>query len=150
MTTSPEFTCGLQVRWSDQDLNGHVNNARLMTLIEEVRLRAMVAWGAEPPGPSGPRVVRALDVTFDREVHFGEDVLGRAWITSIGRTSFTVRHELLQGGVLCLRSDAVIVNLSADDGRPTPMTDSLRAVLEAHAVPAPNSDADTPEGGEHS
>ncbi|MDR8018458.1 acyl-CoA thioesterase [Nesterenkonia aerolata] len=144
MTNERIFSCDLQVRWSDQDLNGHVNNARLITLIEEVRLRAMVAWGLAPPGSSGPRVVRALEVMFDREVHFGAPVLSRAWITAIGRTSFTVRHELRQADELCLRADAVIVNLDPQTGRPAGLEEPLRTVLDDHLISADESHPDSP------
>ena len=29
----------MQLRWSDQDALGHVNNARVITLMEEARIR---------------------------------------------------------------------------------------------------------------
>ena len=31
----------IQLRWSDQDLLAHVNNATIMTLVEEARIRAI-------------------------------------------------------------------------------------------------------------
>lgn len=34
------YECDLPVRWSDQDVNGHVNNARVVTLLEELRIAA--------------------------------------------------------------------------------------------------------------
>lgn len=43
MSNAPE-TClefDIELRWSDQDLLGHVNNAKLMTLAEEARIRAL-------------------------------------------------------------------------------------------------------------
>ena len=38
----------LQLRWSDEDALGHVNNARIVTLMEEARIR----W-TQPRGDSG-------------------------------------------------------------------------------------------------
>src|SRR5699024_12528828 len=35
------FEYSPEVRWSDQDMLGHVNNARLITLVEECRVRWM-------------------------------------------------------------------------------------------------------------
>ena len=35
------FETELQLRWSDQDAYGHVNNGRLVTLAEEARVRAL-------------------------------------------------------------------------------------------------------------
>ena len=42
--TPTPFEVGLQLRWSDEDRYGHVNNARLLTLAEEARVRALAAW----------------------------------------------------------------------------------------------------------
>lgn len=30
---------GVLLRWSDQDINGRINNARILTLMEEARIR---------------------------------------------------------------------------------------------------------------
>src|SRR5699024_1295251 len=51
------FRCELQLRWSDQDLLGHVNNARTVTLAEEARVRADTAW-FDDAAKVGSRVVR--------------------------------------------------------------------------------------------
>lgn len=46
----------LELRWSDQDANHHVNNATIVTLLEEVRMRA------PKDITDGLRVVRTLEV----------------------------------------------------------------------------------------
>lgn len=133
--TAPEnaFTCELAVRWSDQDLNGHVNNARVITLVEEARVQADQAWAGLDSGWVGGRVVRRLDVEFDRALHYGHPVAARVWIGRIGRTSFTVCHELSQQGQRCVYAECVMVMI--DDGAPTPVTDEQRAQLVAAQHP---------------
>lgn len=136
---SKVFGCDLQLRWSDQDVNGHVNNARLLTVIEEVRLRAILAWGLEAPRADEPRVVRSLNAVFERPVHYGAGLDGRAWVASVGRTSFTVGHELLQHQLTCVRAEAVIVRLDPSTQRPRPLEDRMRTALEER-VHAPSVD----------
>ncbi|WP_248122554.1 acyl-CoA thioesterase [Micrococcus lacusdianchii] len=63
------FECPVPVRWSDQDANGHVNNARVVTLLEEIRIAAYLAWLDSTPDSGLPRVVRTLTVDFRRAVH---------------------------------------------------------------------------------
>lgn len=136
MSAEP-FTCVLPVRWSDQDLNGHVNNARVITLVEELRISAMRSWYEGLPRRQNVALVRAFDVSFEREVHFGPELLGRAWISRIGRTSFTMGHELVQEGQTCVLLDAVLVSVDGSTGRPAPLDDSLREILERQLRPAP-------------
>ncbi|GMA39080.1 acyl-CoA thioesterase [Mobilicoccus caccae] len=135
MSTVEPYACEVQVRWSDQDINGHVNNARLVTLVEEVRVRALKAWGLPAPGPHRPRVLRSFEVSFDRAVHYGPELTGRAWISRIGVTSFTVGHELLQQGHRCVRLHAVMVLLDPDTHRPLALEPSYRAILERYLIP---------------
>ena len=58
---SNSFSTTLDVRWSDQDLNGHVNNAQSITLMEEARVQAGITWTGTAPSTKTPRVVRALN-----------------------------------------------------------------------------------------
>jgi acyl-CoA thioester hydrolase len=125
-----KFTTSIEVGWSDQDRNGHVNNALAVTLLEEARVRASRAWMGTTPEAGGPRVVRTVDVAFDHELRYAP-VLAKVWISHIGRASYMVAHELYQDGVLCVRGDSVIVNLDAETRRPTPLSADIRETLES-------------------
>ncbi|WP_420098454.1 acyl-CoA thioesterase [Corynebacterium sp.] len=146
-TTGTVFTVDLEFRWSDQDLNGHVNNARAITQMEEARIRATTAWlgtAFSRPGVTSLRVVRALDAVFDREMSYGP-VTGRVWISRIGRTSYTVGHELHQGGRRCAHGEAVIVVLDPTTRLPTPVTDDMRECLSQALVTDSQNDHTTGE-----
>ncbi|NLZ57310.1 MAG: acyl-CoA thioesterase [Corynebacterium sp.] len=133
MSRAPEncFTTVLDVRWSDQDLNGHVNNAQVLTLVEEARVRAVLSWSGTSPDPTTPRVVRALNTLYDDELLYGS-LLARVWISRIGTTSYTVCHELFQENRPCVYAEAVIVVLDRETRSPTPISTELRAQLEPH------------------
>lgn len=121
------FSCQLQVRWSDQDVNAHVNNSRILTLTEEARVQATRAWtGAVPDA----RVVRAMNVSFDHPIHYGLPLDARVWVSRIGTTSFTFSHLLSQDDVPCAYVEAVVVTVDPTTGRPKPLTDQLRTALE--------------------
>ena len=90
--TPTPFEVGLQLRWSDEDRYGHVNNARLLTLTEEARVRALAAWATTTASPDVQRVVRSMEVQYEAPVVYaGPEVTARVWILRIGRTSFTLR-----------------------------------------------------------
>lgn len=136
-TQAPQnaFECNLQLRWSDQDLNGHVNNARVITLVEEARVLAGRIWSGTTPDGSTPRVVRKLDVRFDRAVEYDSPLAARVWIAKINTTSYTVCHELLQDDQSCAYAEAVIVLLDGATRRPTRIPQSLRSNLLQFQAP---------------
>lgn len=138
-TRAPEnaYSCQLQLRWSDQLLHDHIDHVRVLTLIEEARIRAGRVWsGTTPDGGSGEnRVVRSLHTEYERELSYRDDgdgtamIEARVWISRIGTTSYTVGHELFQDGNVCVYAEAVIVVLSKTDGTPTPIPERIRREL---------------------
>lgn len=127
------FRCELQLRWSDQDVLAHVNNARVVTLGEEARVRADQAW-FQDAAKVGSRVVRTQRIDFDAPIHYGPPLYASVWVTRIGRTSFTLIHDLWQDGQRCALIEAVMVDVDPESGRPVPISDADRKLLEAHAV----------------
>lgn len=130
----------IQLRWSDQDVNGHVNNVHILMLMEEARIRATKQWNDTTPGQMGRhRVARALNTSFDREVHYGKATTVWVWIARVGTTSFVFGQLLTQDDQLCVYSEATMVVLDSETGRPTPHDAAFRHQLKAHAGPAYSS-----------
>lgn len=124
----------IQIRWSDQDVNGHVNNARIVTMVEEARVRAVQKWtGTTPDGTGYRRTVRALNTTFDHEVHYGPETIIWVWIPRIGNTSYVVGHLLVQDGRPCVYTEVTIVVIDSNTGKPKAHDDDYRTELEAHS-----------------
>lgn len=123
----------LDIRWSDQDVNGHVNSVKSITLIEEARVRAGVKWAGNVPSREVPRVVRSLNVEFLREVHYGSEIKGLVWISRVGTTSYTVSHELIQDGQVAVFADAPVVVLDRDTRKPATIDPEFRDRLEYYS-----------------
>lgn len=128
---NPVFTTDVAVRWSDQDVNRHVNNARVVTLIEEARLAALAHWlGADGvPDPAQPRVVVSLHLDYLRPVDHGPQLTGRLQVLRVGRTSYTLLCELLQHGQVAARAKTVLVQMDPQTGRAVPLPGPVREVL---------------------
>lgn len=126
----------LQLRWSDQDPNRHVNNASIGTLFEEARIRARSVWNADAsPNTDEKVLVRAQNTTFDREVHYTADTTIWVWISRIGRTSHVVSHLLIQDEVPCVHMEVTVVTIDANTGKPKVPKEEYRQQLEAHSGP---------------
>lgn len=129
-----KFMCEIDLRWSDQDANGHVNNARAITLVEEARVRAALHWTGTVPNGERPRVVRSLNVEFFHPINYGPELWAHVWISRIGSTSYTVHHELHQNGKPCVVAETAIVQLNSDTQKPEPLDDHMRQALASALI----------------
>ncbi|MBL8225651.1 MAG: acyl-CoA thioesterase [Chromatiales bacterium] len=126
------WTETIPVRWGDMDALGHVNNAEYFRYIEQAR----VSWFTARRIPMlenarGPVIVRA-GCEFLRPIVFPATVVVSTEVVSIGRSSFTVRHEIRDAGepaVHYASADAVVVWIDHNQGRSVPLPEPVRAAL---------------------
>lgn len=137
MSHAPEnaLEIDIELRWSDQDLMGHVNNARIMTLVEEARIRAMeqLRQKAGTDEPFGA-VLRTANTDFLLPIEYPGEALVRVWISRIGNTSFVMQHELNQNGQVAATVEATVVKFSVEQQKPEPIADEVRTALESIAA----------------
>jgi acyl-CoA thioester hydrolase len=138
-TPEPEpspFEVTLQLRWSDQDLLGHVNNARIVTLMEEARVRWSRRQLAEHESFGGGLVVASLTVDYLRQLDYRPDMTVLVGVVRIGNRSFTVRHMGYQDGELAFDGKTVMVPLAEDRTSSRELTDAERDALREYLLPA--------------
>ena len=128
----------LQLRWSDQDALGHVNNARIVTLMEEARIRWTREDGETGRFESGT-VVASIQIDYTRPLYYQPEMLIRMGISRIGNKSFTVRGIGYQDGQPVFDSTTVMVPLAADGVSSRLLTDQERKWLEASLIGPDNS-----------
>lgn len=123
-----------RVQWGDMDALGHVNNARYLTWFETARISLFERVGLVGPsakGAVGPILAR-IACDFRAPVVYPATVTCVCRVVSLGRTSFVLDHAVLQDGKAVAQGEGVIVVLDYESGQKVPLTDPLRAALEAH------------------
>ena len=82
-------------------------------------------------------ILARLEVDYLRQLRYrvGERLCVRTRVLRLGRTSLTVRQELVQDGEVAIRADAVLVlfDFATDSSRP--LTDAERAYWSRFAAP---------------
>ncbi|WP_255769092.1 acyl-CoA thioesterase [Pseudarthrobacter sulfonivorans] len=133
------FEMVVPLRWSDQDLNGHINNARIVTLMEEARVRWLNIDAAADGLDSfrGPKVVASLNVEYKLPVNYEDELTLLLDITRIGNGSFSVRHTGSQRGATAFIGTTVIVPLDPDSNRSRKLTAAETAYLARYAEKTP-------------
>lgn len=139
------MTIPLQMRFSDVDSYGHINNVIVVRYFEDARVRLI----SLPLPPGGGREAEeattlrdALDgaltvvvhqsVDYHRQVFFrAEPIHVRTWVSRVGDSSFTIDYSLQEenGSVVYAGGETVMVLLDPDTGRSRKLTEQHRALL---------------------
>jgi acyl-CoA thioester hydrolase len=116
----------VQVRFSDLDLLGHVNNAVYLTYTEISRLVYFQSLALELADVSG--VVARVEIDYKKPVLLGQQVEVGCRVKAFGRTSFRMQYRIEADGGLAALSETVQVWLEA--GRPAPLPLAFREAVQ--------------------
>ena len=140
------------LRWSDLDAYGHVNNARMLSLLEEARIQAFWvsddtsehAAGASTavldatPGATTITLIARQEVEYLAPIPYQRQPVDiELWIGHMGGASLDVCYEVyspvgIEPRVLYTRAVTTIVLVDAETERPRRMSDAERAAWEPY------------------
>ncbi|MDF0532296.1 thioesterase family protein [Tsukamurella sp. 8F] len=129
----PKKTVEIQMRWSDMDLNAHVNNVLFLRYLEEARIRFMTdVWQAQTGDVAV--LVAHQEIDYVRPLVYAlEPARFDIWISDIGTSRYTFGYEVFDpAGNLCARAESTLVSIDPRTQRATPIPDDVRTELEAH------------------
>jgi acyl-CoA thioester hydrolase len=126
------FEHEVEVRFNDCDPMGHVNNAVYLTYLEAARFAWWQSIFGVARGSHG-FVVARVEIDYRRQAFPGERLTVRLRVDGISRSSFVVAYEILNTRTreTIAEGKSVQVSYDAASGRSTPLSDDLRAKLEA-------------------
>jgi len=132
------ITHRLQVRFSDCDPLGHVNNAVYLTFLEQARFnlwRAQLGFVAKSEAEGGARglgfILARVELDFRAQATYGDDLDVKLSLDGFGRTSFTYSYEIVNAatGQLVATAKTVLVRFDYDAQKPTVLDDAAKAQL---------------------
>jgi acyl-CoA thioester hydrolase len=118
------YTTHCQIRWSDMDAYGHVNNARYLTLFEEARTELIARVARDQYGLTNLLtgiVVGRHEIDYLRPIDYQpEPVRIEVWMVEVRNAWFTVAYELFDhdGGAVVARAKTKMVPYDLAAGRP--------------------------------
>jgi len=126
------FEHEVDVRFNDCDPLGHVNNAVYLTYLEAARFSWWQTIAGTTRGPHG-FVVARVEIDYRRPAFPGDRLIVRLRVDGISRSSFTVAYEILNTRTreTVAEGKSVQVAYDAATGKSTPLSDDMRAKLEA-------------------
>ncbi|MFE3579413.1 acyl-CoA thioesterase [Streptomyces vinaceus] len=127
------FTFQCQVRWSDMDANGHVNNAVYSRYLEETRMNMFADLVPADPAERLARnfFVSEQSMKFVRPlVHRAEPITITARVTGIKAVSFSLDCGIRDEETTYLTASTLMVAYDSTAGRVRRLTATERESLE--------------------
>ncbi|WP_237724746.1 acyl-CoA thioesterase [Deinococcus alpinitundrae] len=124
---SAAHACDIQLRFSDTDQMGHINNAAYAMFLETARLDLTASLGL----PELKVVLARLELDYRREVKLGQRVQILTVVTHLGTSSWSYASRLLADGAVALEARSVQVQVGPDM-RPQPLGPALRSALATY------------------
>jgi acyl-CoA thioester hydrolase len=123
----------IEVRYGDLDPQGHVNNARYLTYMEQARI-AYVAHLGLWKGPSFLDIgiiLADVHLTFKSPIQFGQHIRVGVQVTRLGNKSFTIEHSIedVQTGAQLAACQAILVAYDYHQECTIPIPDQWRETL---------------------
>jgi len=120
----------VQVRFSDVDVYGHVNNVKYFEYFQEARINYLSQLASGLPRSS--TVVAQKDVEYKVPILFrAEPYDAWTWISRVGRSSYELSSEIRDGDQVLSRCRAVVVTFDPATQQSAPAPAAYRDVLLA-------------------
>ena len=115
----------VQIRFSDIDMLGHVNNAVYMNYFDMAKTKYFQAVHNAEDWSRLDVVVASVNVDFLHPVFFNEDIIVKTKITRLGNKSFNmIQHiELADSGEVKTISRSVMVGFDMTTNSSKPLTE---------------------------
>ena len=129
------FYCPIQVRYGDLDPQGHVNNARYLTYIEQARVAYLMhlgLWDGRSFVDVGI-IIADVKLTFLAPVLIYHSVQVGVRVSHLGNKSLTMEYMLedAQTGQEFARSDSVLVTYDYASSSTISIPENWRRVITA-------------------
>ncbi|MFF3038735.1 acyl-CoA thioesterase [Arthrobacter citreus] len=147
----PVIRFPIQLRFGDEDSNGHVNNVRYVQFLEEARVRLSLvplpgsagsAGGGDDAETfrsvtqeTGSTLVARQEIEYLTPLVYRPDpVWIEIWVSALGRSSFSYGFRLTdEDGTIYAVAEAAMVMVGQENGRPVPLSERQREILEGWA-----------------
>lgn len=123
------FSVEVQVRFSETDMFGHVNNTVVFTYLEHARIEYLKSLGLMSKEGNIP-VVADLQCDYVRQMYFDEKIKVYVKIAHVGGSSVDIHYMgKNEKGEIVFTARGTIVQINGKNGRSVPFADEEKELL---------------------
>jgi acyl-CoA thioester hydrolase len=116
----------LQMRFSDTDALGHVNNIAFASYAETGRVDSLKRLGHSVTS----LILANVTIDYRRQISFGESLHIDTWVEALGKSSITLGQTIWANDERAADVKSVAVHFDYTTGKPIELTPAIRAILE--------------------
>lgn len=145
------ITVNVPLRWGDMDAYGHINNARILSVLEEARIAVFgVPGGTGAPGgdpapidllagvsPGVLTLIAEHTVKYRQQLEYrATDVQITVRVLAVKGASVVIGYDLVDpvAQTLCVSASTTMVFVDGATGRPVRLSPEQRAALEPYCA----------------
>ncbi len=125
----------IEIRFSDQDSQGHVHHEAIVGYIAHARVSFVDGLVEDSGVKDTDYVLVNLNVDFLAEVSHPGVIDVSSWVERIGNKSVTTKYELFKEGEKFAKASSVNVFFNTKTKETVPIPDQLKSVLSDHMEP---------------
>jgi acyl-CoA thioester hydrolase len=124
------------VRFRDLDAMGHVNNAVVLTFLEQARFAYLESLGLVERLDRLPMILARVEIDYRAQIEPGDDVEIGVRCARVETKSFELEHRLEACGRHVADARTVLVAFDYERQEPVAVSEEWRQALAAEGVPA--------------
>ncbi|WP_164668444.1 acyl-CoA thioesterase [Virgibacillus doumboii] len=131
------FFVPINVRFSETDMFGHVNNVSPFIYFEQARIEFLQSAGLfnNTNNDDGMPIVADLQCDYHKQMFFNEKINLYVKVNHIGNTSLDIHYMALnQKDELCLTGRGRMVYINPETGKPVPLSKTMKEKLMAKHI----------------
>ncbi|AUS99617.1 thioesterase [Nostoc sp. CENA543] len=123
-----EVVMNIPIKTYDIDFMGIVSNIVYVRWLEDLRLKFLEEhWQLEQQLQQGyAPILAGTEIEYKRSIKLNSQVIGRLWLSNLGRLKWTVQAEILADDKLAALAIQKGAFINLDNGRPIPIPEPLK------------------------
>ena len=128
------FVLELEPRFNDTDALGHINNASMVTWMEESRRPIFKIFNPTLSVSKWNLIIARAEMDYISQCFFGKKVVIETGFEKIGNSSMVILHDMRQDGEIFASGKSVMVFFDYKANRSLPIPNNIREALSPHLV----------------
>jgi len=133
----------LQMRFSDTDALGHVNNISFASYAETGRVDFLKRLGTAVTS----LILANVTIDYRRQISFGEPIHIETWVEALGTSSITLGQTIWANGERAADVRSVAVHFDYATAKPMELTPAIRTELAGFVRPGNQTPSEGSAGG---
>ncbi|WP_026700087.1 acyl-CoA thioesterase [Salibacterium aidingense] len=119
----------IKVRASETDGLGHVSNISYFIYLEEARIELFRELNGSMDLENWPFILASASCDYVQQAYFDEVLQISTTVQHIGRSSFTLHHEITCERGVIARGRSVVVHFDFEAQKSAPLPETWRSIL---------------------